>query len=184
MQIRSGCRVEFSALASSWAAVAVLVMGCADLPQLDPRPLYVQLGGVEGIERLADRFVRELAADSEVRSHFEGIDARRFRAQVAAHLCEVADGPCSYAGDSMLEVHRGMEIDQRAFNATVESLIRAMESLRLPVPAQNRLLARLAPMRADIVTSEAKARYVTLDAAQGFDGSTDSATDQGAPRSD
>ncbi|MCR9095512.1 MAG: group 1 truncated hemoglobin [bacterium] len=150
--------------ATLWLALSTFVTGCAEIPQLDRRPLYVQLGGVEGVDRVADRFVRELATDPNTRPHFEGIDARRFRSQIAAHLCEIADGPCTYDGDSMLEVHRGMEIDQRAFNATVECLIRAMESLRVPVPAQNRLLARLAPMHADIVTSRAKARYPTLDA--------------------
>ncbi len=164
MQTRERRAVTKRVFATLLTVLATSLSACAVLPQLDRRPLYQQLGGVEGIDRLADRFVRELAADPDVRSHFEGIDARRFRSQLAAHLCEVADGPCTYDGDSMLEVHRGMDIDQRAFNATVESLIRAMESLRISVPAQNRLLARLAPMHADIVTSRAKGRYPSLDA--------------------
>lgn len=141
-----------------WTLFAGVLLACSAIPQLDDRPLYQQLGGVEGIERLADRFVRELAADPVARGHFEGIDVRRFRTRLTEHLCVVADGPCDYRGDSMLEVHRGMDIDQRAFNAVVEDLIRAMESLRIPTPAQNRVLARLAPMHADIITAEAASR--------------------------
>jgi len=139
--------------------IVATMLACSAIPQLDDRPLYEQLGGIEGIERLADRVVRQLAADAVVRDHFKGIDVRRFRTRLAEHLCVVADGPCEYRGDSMLEVHRGMDIDQRAFNAVVEDLIRAMESLRIPTPAQNRLLARLAPMHTDIITAEAAKRY-------------------------
>lgn len=158
MESRSSMRAAGLGPIVLWLAL-VACHSTSTIPQLDRRPLYQQLGGVEGIERLADRFLRELAADPVVRGHFKGIDARRFRSKLAEHLCEVADGPCEYTGDSMLEVHRGMDIDRRAFNAVVEDLIRAMESLRIPTPAQNRLLARLAPMRPDIVTKQARERY-------------------------
>lgn len=37
------------------------------------------------------------------------------------------------------------------FNALVEVLVKVMERRHVPVPAQNRLLRRLAPMHAQIV---------------------------------
>jgi hypothetical protein len=44
-----------------------------------------------------------------------------------------------------------MQISQRQFNAVVEDLVRAMESLRIATPVQNRVLARLAPLREQVV---------------------------------
>jgi hemoglobin len=51
----------------------------------------------------------------------------------------------------MRESHRGMVVTEAEFNAVVEALVGAMEELEIATPTQNRLLARLAPMQADIV---------------------------------
>lgn len=127
-----------------------LAVGCAS-PQLDRRPLYEQLGGEAGLAALVDRFLRELALDADAAPQFRGVDVKRFRTQLTLHLCQTFDGPCRYEGAGLAEVHRGMQISQREFNAVVEDLVRAMESLRLPTPVQNRVLARLAPMREQVV---------------------------------
>ncbi len=132
---------------------ALLLLGAAGCaaPQLDRRPLYEQLGGEAGLDALVDRFLRELASDPDAAPHFRGADVKRFRAQLTLHLCQTFDGPCRYAGAELPEVHRGMAITQREFNAVVEDLWRAMETLRIPTPVQNRVLARLAPMREQVV---------------------------------
>lgn len=140
----------------SWVGVSMLALvitGCT-LPEFDSRTLYEQLGGKPGIDRLVERFIREIAADPEISHHFRGTDVHRFRDMLAEQVCAISDGPCVYTGGSMLEVHRNLQITQRDFNALVEDLIRAMDSLQLPTPTQNRLLAKLAPMRSDIVDSD------------------------------
>jgi hemoglobin len=128
----------------------VFAAACAS-PQLDRRPLYAQLGGEAGLAALVDRFLQELARDPDAAPQFRGVDVKRFRTQLTLHLCQTFDGPCRYEGASLAEVHRGMQISQREFNAVVEDLVRAMESLRLPTPVQNRVLARLAPLREQVV---------------------------------
>lgn len=140
------------AAAAGFAAAAVVfgATACA-APQLDRRPLYEQLGGEAGLAALVDRFLQELARDPDAAPQFRGADVKRFRAQLTLHLCQTFDGPCRYEGASLSEVHRGMEISQREFNAVVEDLWRAMESLRIPTPVQNRVLARLAPLREQVV---------------------------------
>ena len=100
---------------------------------------------------MVDEFLRELASDKDAAHHFQGVDIRRFRAQLTLHLCQLFEGPCSYAGAAMPGVHRGMQITQREFNAVVDDLVRAMESRALPTPVQNRVLARLAPLREQII---------------------------------
>jgi hemoglobin len=132
-------------------ALGLLGPAACAAPQLDRRPLYEQLGGEAGLDALVDRFLRELAADPDAAPQFRGADVKRFRAQLTLHLCQTFDGPCRYEGASLSEVHRGMAISEREFNAVVEDLWRAMEALRIPTPVQNRVLARLAPMREEVV---------------------------------
>jgi hemoglobin len=51
----------------------------------------------------------------------------------------------------MEESHKGQSLTPSDFNALVENLQDAMRAQGIPMPAQNRLLARLAPMRAQII---------------------------------
>ena len=73
------------------------------------------------------------------------------RDKLVEQFCVEAGGPCEYTGDSMEESHKGLNISRADFNALVEDLIEAMEAEGVAVPVQNRLLARLAPMRGQII---------------------------------
>lgn len=144
-------RIEWAIRGAGLALACIALAASCATPQLDRRPLYEQLGGEAGLAALVDRFLRELAQDPDAAPQFRGVDVKRFRTQLTLHLCQTFDGPCRYEGAGLAEVHRGMQISQREFNAVVEDLVRAMESLRLPTPVQNRVLARLAPMREQVV---------------------------------
>ncbi|MBU6248220.1 MAG: group 1 truncated hemoglobin [Xanthomonadaceae bacterium] len=131
-------------------ASALLLAACATAPGRAPT-LYEQLGGRDGIAAITDRLLDAFAGDPLVAPAFRHVDIRRYRINFTDYLCQIADGPCHYTGDSMAEVHRGMHIDEAAFNAVVQDLITAMDRQHVPVRVQNRLLARLAPERKDII---------------------------------
>lgn len=92
-----------------------------------------------------------IAGDPRIVRHFESIDIVRLRDKLVEQVCVEAGGPCTYTGDSMEESHKGQNLTPSDFNALVENLQAAMSSQGVAMPAQNRLLARLAPMRAQIV---------------------------------
>ena len=50
----------------------------------------------------------------------------------------------------MVAAHKGLGIERSAFNALVEDLQLAMDARKIPFRAQNRLLAKLAPMHREI----------------------------------
>lgn len=52
----------------------------------------------------------------------------------------------------MASSHKDHGITTREFNALVEALQEAMDEEGVPFRAQNKLLAKLAPMKRDIVT--------------------------------
>jgi hemoglobin len=133
------------------AALLVALAACSSKTVRAPSTLYDQLGGEQGIAAVTDALLDRYAADPRVASAFAHVDIGRLRRMFAQYLCQVADGPCRYTGDSMAEVHRGMNISETQFNAVVEDLTSAMTSQHIAVPVQNRLLKRLAPERGEII---------------------------------
>tara|TARA_R110000772_G_scaffold192602_4_gene303574 strand:- start:419 stop:580 length:162 start_codon:yes stop_codon:yes gene_type:complete len=51
----------------------------------------------------------------------------------------------------MIDIHTGMNITENDFNHLVDLLINAMELQGIPHRIQNQLLARLAPLRSNII---------------------------------
>ena len=113
--------------------------------------LFDELGGMEGITKITDEFIYEIGLDRNVVKHFADTDLERFRNKLIEQLCEVSGGPCQYSGDTMLDVHKKMNISEAEFNRTVDLLITAMNVTGIPHTTQNKLLAKLAPMRPDII---------------------------------
>lgn len=131
--------------------VMVLTLAaCAQQPPKDDS-LYRELGEQAGITRIIEGMLLNIAADPRIVRHFENIDIERLRDKLVEQICVEAGGPCTYTGDSMEESHKGQNLTPSDFNALVENLQEAMSAQNVPMPAQNRLLARLAPMRAQVI---------------------------------
>lgn len=51
----------------------------------------------------------------------------------------------------MVAIHTGMNINETDFNHVVELLINAMNELNINHTVQNKVLAKMAPLRAEII---------------------------------
>jgi len=130
--------------------VVLTLAACAQQPAKDDS-LYRDLGEQAGITHIVEGMLLNIAADPRIVRHFENIDIVRLRDKLVEQICVEAGGPCTYTGDSMEESHKGQNLTPSDFNALVENLQDAMSAQGVPMPAQNRLLARLAPMRAQVI---------------------------------
>ncbi len=130
--------------------LALSLVACAPRPAATDS-LYRALGEQAGITRIVEGMLLNIARDPRIVQHFADIDIVRLRDKLVEQLCVEAGGPCSYSGDSMEESHKGLRLTPSDFNALVENLQDAMDAEGVPVPAQNRLLARLAPMRGQVI---------------------------------
>ncbi len=113
--------------------------------------LYRDLGGKEGITAVVDAFLQAVIEDERIVHHFKGANITRLREKLIEQFCEVSGGPCEYTGETMEESHRGMNLTTGDFNALVEDLQTGMRNVGISLSAENRLIARLAPMHGDIV---------------------------------
>jgi hemoglobin len=142
--LKSGRRAGVAVLMTCVLALSA----CASAPS---ETLYRQLGSAQGVAKIVDTFIVLLLADPLIKDTFKDTEMKRFRRTLNEQFCVVSDGPCTYTGDPMKEVHQGFEITNAGFNALVEDLQIAMERNNVPSRAQNKLLAKLAPMQRDIV---------------------------------
>ena len=113
--------------------------------------LYDDLGGQAGMQAIVDHAIQRWLADPRVGPTFADTNMDRFRRLITDQLCQVAGGPCRYAGRTMAAAHRGLDLTRAQFNAVAEDLQDAMEDSGVAYHTQNRLLAKLAPMQRDMV---------------------------------
>ncbi|NJC41194.1 hemoglobin [Brevundimonas alba] len=108
--------------------------------------------GQAGIDRIVDRMLDRSAADPRTAGIFVATDMIRLRRTLKEQFCYVLGGPCAYTGRSMKDAHDDIGLQPADMGALVEHLQTAMEEEGVPFHTQNRFLAKLAPMRRDIVT--------------------------------
>jgi hemoglobin len=113
--------------------------------------LYRAFNGQAGVARIVDDLVRRNLADPRISDIFKGQDMVRLRRTLNEQFCYILGGGCAYTGRDMKTAHRNLGIQTADFNALVENLQAAMAAEKVPFPAQNRLLAKLAPMKRDTV---------------------------------
>jgi hemoglobin len=116
------------------------------------KPVFTQFGGKPGLVALVNDFMDEMMADKRTSPYFEDVDRKHIKAELVDQFCVILDGPCTYTGKDMERVHRKLGINQAAFYALVEDLQLAMDKRKIPFRAQNKLLARLAPMQKAVIT--------------------------------
>lgn len=137
---------------ASVQAQAVDASPSASVPGAEDSALLQTFGQRDGLQRLAADFVQRVRADARTSAFFSKVKPQHLARQVADHFCVVLSGPCHYDGETMKNAHTGLNITRKDFLATVELLQAAMDSQGIPFAAQNRLLARLAPLHRDIIS--------------------------------
>lgn len=108
-------------------------------------------GGQDGIRRIVGRFAALNFGDPVIGEIFAGNDRARFERTFFEQLCYILGAGCIYTGRDMRASHKDMGVQQADMNRLVENLQKAMAAEGVSFQAQNRLLAKLAPMRRDVV---------------------------------
>lgn len=153
------------------AAVAALLTGSALLlaqpvmaevyaqnPNLGNTPMegtatFEAFGGKEGLVKIMDDFMIGLVADPRTKPFFDNNKQTFIKAMLVEQMCELMNGGCKYSGRDMKASHANMKVNREGFNALVEQFQFAMDKHNVPFSAQNKLLAKLAPMYRDIETT-------------------------------
>lgn len=108
--------------------------------------------GRAGSDRIVDAMLDRSITDPRIAEIFVATDMVRLRRTLKEQFCYILNGGCAYTGRSMADAHKDIGLQPADMGALVEHLQAAMDAEGVPFRAQNRFLARLAPMRRDVVT--------------------------------
>lgn len=114
--------------------------------------VFQDFGGKPGISKVIDSFLEIWQADPRINNVLKDADVERLDSLLKEQFTQLTGGPAIYSGKDMKTVHESMGLRNADFNALAEDLQSAMEKNGVPSRAQNKLLAKLAPMEHDIVT--------------------------------
>jgi len=114
--------------------------------------MYEAFHGEAGVGRIVDGMVDRSVADPRISAIFLASDLVRLRRTLKEQFCYILGGGCAYSGRDMVAAHATMGAQAADMGALVENLQTAMSAEGVPFATQNRFLAKLAPMRRDIVT--------------------------------
>lgn len=131
-------------------AVATMV-GAAVAADGGSRSLYDRLGGKGAITAVVDTFVGNVAGDKRINGYFASTNIPTLKMHLVNQICEASGGPCKYTGRTMKQTHAGMGVNEAAFNALVEDLVKALDHHKVGKQEQDDLLGVLGPMKGDIV---------------------------------
>jgi hemoglobin len=119
-------------------------------PITDPKVLAA-FHGKEGIHHIVDAAVARSHADPRISEIFRKTDLVRLKRTLYEQLCYVLGGGCAYSGRDMKTAHKKMGLQASDMNALVENLQVAMRQEGVPFSDQNKLLAKLAPQKRDMM---------------------------------
>lgn len=108
-------------------------------------------GGREGIQRIANRTIELSESDPRIADIFVSHDMVRLKRTLGEQFCYLLNAGCDYSGRDMRTAHEGLGATSADLNALVENLQQAMREEGVPFAAQNRLLAKLAPMSGQVI---------------------------------
>ena len=116
--------------------------------------IFEKIGGKPAVSAAVDGLYERLLADPVLAPSFAGADMERLKRHMRAFMAVALGGADLYAGRDMHAAHAGLGVTDDAFDRVVVHLVSSLASLGVPGETIGAIGARLAPLRAQIVTGE------------------------------
>ncbi|GLY66762.1 group I truncated hemoglobin [Amycolatopsis taiwanensis] len=113
--------------------------------------IYEEIGGQEALITVVDDFYDRVLADPGLAGYFTGSNMSRLKGRQVEFFAAALGGPDHYGGQSMKDVHRGMGIDQPAFDRVAELLSDSLLDAGVTDQTVKEIIGAIAPLSKDIV---------------------------------
>lgn len=118
--------------------------------------LFERLGGTAGINALVDDIVALHMDNPTIRARFRPyLDTPEKLAVTKKHLCAFLEagsgGAAQYCGRTMPDTHRGMNISEAEYMATVDDILTALRKHAIDEQTQKDVLAIAWSLKGDII---------------------------------
>ena len=119
--------------------------------------LYERLGGKPAIAAAVDEFYVRVLADPELQPFFAKANIKWLKTRQAQFLTQALGGPAIYQGQDMRSAHAHLPIEARHFERVAGHLVGTLQTLEVPQPLIDEVIASVAPLAADIVNTPSSA---------------------------
>jgi hemoglobin len=116
--------------------------------------LYDDIGGSAAVAVAVDDLYERILADHELAPYFARSDMRRQKSHMRAFIAAALGGPDIYRGRDMAAAHAHLRISGRAFDRVAGHLVATLRELGVAAAHVDAIVARVAPLRAQIVGEE------------------------------
>jgi len=155
-------KLRFDIVAAMFAVVlTVLVVVQTQVAGKEPASsgpsLYKRLGGYDAIAAVTDDFIGRLATDKKLSKFFVGLSDNskaRVRQHVVDLICATTGGPCIYLGQDLKTAHKGLNITEAEWQASVDDFTVTLDKFGVKQPERDELFAILNKVKPDIVTAK------------------------------
>src|SRR6188472_1643405 len=113
--------------------------------------VFDQIGGMAAVGATVDELYARVLGDPKLAPFFDGLEMERQRSHMRSFIAAALGSTKAYEGRDMAEVHAGLGITARDFDGVASHLAGALRSLGVPTEQVQAVLARIAPLRDEIV---------------------------------
>jgi hemoglobin len=120
------------------------------------KSLYERLGGAKGIAALVDGIVDAHMAKPIIKARFlPYADKPDVVERVKKHTCDFlgsgTGGPETYAGRSMSDTHRGMNITEQEYAAVAEDILATLKKHKIDSQTRDEVMSIVGSLKSEIV---------------------------------
>ena len=122
---------------------------------MENHSLFERLGGSSGITALVEDIVAMHMENPVIRARFRPYLETEKLAVTKKHLCAFLEagsgGPAVYAGRSMVDAHRGMNVSETEYMAALDDILAALRKHAVDEETQKDVLAIAYSLKGDIL---------------------------------
>lgn len=125
------------------------------------KSLYERLGGTYAIATVVDDFIERLLvndilnANPAIKAARDRVPKAGLKYRVTSLVCQATGGPEKYAGRSMKESHKHLNIAEKEWQAMADDFKKTLDKFNVPEKEQQELFAIVNSTKKDIVMSGA-----------------------------
>jgi hemoglobin len=113
--------------------------------------IYEQIGGTAAVAATVEELYARVAGDRHLAHYFDGVDMPRQKHHMRAFLATALGGTQAFEGRDMATAHAGLGLTGADFDRVTSHLAGALAGVGVAPDTLHDIIARLAPLRDDIV---------------------------------
>jgi hemoglobin len=117
--------------------------------------IYDQIGGTAAVGATVEELYARVLGDPRLAPYFDGLDMARQQHHMRAFIAAALGGTHIYDGRDMTTAHAGLGITDTDFDRVAGHLAGALHTLGVNTVQVEAILARIAPLREEIVEGDA-----------------------------